>query len=95
MKTKILTLAVLTAAFFHYGNLLLAEWNGRGAQVIPASIYGTDDREDVADSGLKMKALSASAVSLFLEASLSTGPKGSYSIPAGAGTGISTAQRIS
>ena len=86
MKLKILTMTVLTAAFFHYGNLLLAEWNGGDVQVIPVSIYGTDDRQDVADSGLKMKALSASAVSLFLESSLSSGAAGSYSIPASAGT---------
>jgi len=86
MKLKILTMTVLTTAFFHYGNLLLAEWNGNEAQVIPVSIYGTDDREDVADSGLKMRALSASAVTLFLESSLSSGAAGSYSIPATAGT---------
>ncbi|MBU2572843.1 MAG: serine protease [Elusimicrobia bacterium] len=87
MKLKILTMTVLTAAFFHYGNLLLAEWNGGNAQIIPASIYGDDDRQDVADSDAKMQALSSSAVALFLESSLSTGAKtGSYSLPAGAGT---------
>jgi len=86
MKLKILKMTALITAFFNYGNLLLAEQNFRDAMTVPCSIYGIDNREDVADSGARMQALSASAVSLFIESTLSTGPAGSYSIPATAGT---------
>ena len=81
MKLKILTMTVLTAALFQRGSLLLAEWNGGFVQAEPASIYGTDDREEAADSDAKMQALSTSVVALFLESSLSTSTaSGDYAI---------------
>ncbi len=81
MKLKILIITALTAGLFHCGDLLLAGSGGNQAAIIPVSVYGTDDRQDVADSGARMRALSESAVALFLSSGLTkNAASGAYSI---------------
>ena len=70
MKIKKLTVMVLLMTSLHYGNLLMAEGNRGGARVVPVSIYGDDDRQDVVDSAWKMQALSGSVAALFSDYSL-------------------------
>lgn len=100
MKIKILAMTALTAAFFHNGNLLRAESGRGGVQIVPVSIYGDDDRREVADSEAKMQALSRSAVSLFLGSGLSRDAgTGSYGIIAagstlGSNRGMAPGQRF-
>ncbi len=81
MKIEKLMMMALVVTSLNCGNLLMAERNGGNARVIPVSIYGNDDRQDVVDSAWNMQALSGSVAALFPDYSLlkDTGT-GSYSL---------------
>lgn len=71
MKRRMMTLALLAAALLNGGALLSAGGNGRGnPNIIPVSIYGTDDRVDYYAADKVMRKFAESTVAMFAEAAL-------------------------
>jgi len=60
----------MTAALVNGCVLLRAAGNGRNADIIPASIYGTDDRQDYYEADRMMRKFAESTVALFADSAI-------------------------
>jgi V8-like Glu-specific endopeptidase len=70
MKSRMLTLTLVTAALMTGSVVLRAGSNGRNADIIPASIYGTDGRQDYFEANRMMKKFAESTVAMFANSAL-------------------------
>ena len=70
MKRRLLTLTLLTAALVNGCVLLRAGGNGRNPEVIPCSVYGTDDRQDFYEADRIMQKYAESTVALFADTAI-------------------------
>ncbi len=70
MERRIAVLTLLAAALLNGGGLLRAAGNGRNPDIIPVSIYGTDDRQDFYEADKIMQKYAESTVALFAESAI-------------------------